>query len=92
MSIFKRYGLRARTLTPMQERQLAEAKEMRAAWIEAEKALTTGKSYQIGTRSLNRVDLSEVRDAIDYWTNEIARIENLAIGRGRAYRVIPRDL
>ncbi|MDU5395732.1 DUF6148 family protein [Negativicoccus succinicivorans] len=92
MSIFKRYGLRVRTLTPMQERQLAEAKEMRAAWIEAEKALTTGKSYQIGTRSLNRVDLSEVRDAIDYWTNEIARIENLAVGRGRAYRVIPRDL
>ncbi|MBS5890585.1 MAG: hypothetical protein KIB45_05845 [Negativicoccus succinicivorans] len=92
MSIFKRYGLRVRTLTPMQERQLAEAKEMRAAWIEAEKALTTGKSYQIGTRSLSRVDLSEVRDAIDYWTNEIARIENLAVGRGRAYRVIPRDL
>lgn len=90
--MFKRYGLRVRTLTPMQERQLAEAKEMRAAWIEAEKALTTGKSYQIGTRSLNRVDLSEVRDAIDYWTNEIARIENLAVGRGRAYRVIPRDL
>ncbi len=92
MSIFKRYGLRVRTLTPMQERQLAEAKEMRAAWIEAEKALTTGKSYQIGTRSLSRVDLSEVRDAIDYWTNEIARIENLAVGRGRAYRIIPRDL
>lgn len=92
MSIFKRYGVRVHTLTPMQERQLAEAKEMRAAWIEAEKALTTGKSYQIGTRSLNRVDLSEVRDAIDYWTNEIARIENLAVGRGRAYRVIPRDL
>lgn len=92
MSIFKRYGLRVRTLTPMQERQLAEAKEMRSAWIEAEKALTTGKSYQIGTRSLSRVDLSEVRDAIDYWTNEIARIENLAVGRGRAYRVIPRDL
>lgn len=92
MSIFKRYGLRVRTLTPMQKRQLAEAKEMRAAWIEAEKALTTGKSYQIGTRSLSRVDLSEVRDAIDYWTNEIARIENLAVGRGRAYRVIPRDL
>lgn len=92
MSIFKQYGLRVRTLTPMQERQLAEAKEMRAAWIEAEKALTTGKSYQIGTRSLSRVDLSEVRDAIDYWTNEIARIENLAVGRGRAYRVVPRDL
>ncbi len=92
MSIFKQYGLSVRTLTPMQERQLAEAKEMRAAWIEAEKALTTGKSYQIGTRSLSRVDLSEVRDAIDYWTNEIARIENLAVGRGRAYRVVPRDL
>lgn len=90
--MFTQRSFRVRTLTPMQERRLAEAKEMRAAWVEAEKALTTGKSYQIGTRSLNRVDLSEVREAIQYWTNEIARIENLAVGRGRAYRVIPRDV
>lgn len=66
----------------------------REAWIEAELEVTTHQSYTIGSRSLTRANLSEIRTTIDYWTKEIDKIDLLlnAKGRNRAYRVVPRDL
>lgn len=71
---------------------LEEAKDMLDRWIEAEKAVATGQSYKIGTRSLTRASVSEIKKQIAYWRNEISRIKS---GRGRGVRVmraVPRDL
>ncbi|WZL14726.1 head-tail adaptor [Vibrio phage vB_VpaM_XM1] len=71
---------------------LQEAQQMLQTWIDAEKAVATGQSYKIGSRSLQRVNLSEIRKQINFWRNEIDRIKN---GRGRGARVmraVPRDL
>lgn len=92
MSMYYKSISRPYRLSRMQQLRLEEAKEMYRLWIDAEKALTTSQSYTIGTRTLTRVDLAEVREAIKYWLNEIAKLENLKTGAGRAWRVIPRDL
>lgn len=70
---------------------LPEAKEMLQTWIEAEKAVATGQSYKIGTRSLQRANLSEIRKQIQFWRNEIAKIESGRKGV-RVMRAVPRDL
>lgn len=71
------------------QERLQEAKDMRSLWIEAEKAVTTGKEYRIGTRSLKRADIKEIRDSIKYWTDEIAKLEGAH--RIRVRQVIPRN-
>jgi hypothetical protein len=64
------------------------------AWLEAELELTSHQSYTIGTRSLTKANLSEVRKQLQYWENKIAEIENAEGGKGRncAVRAVPRDL
>lgn len=64
------------------------------AWLEAEIAVTNGQSYTIGSRSLTRASLSEVRNTIKYWENRLAEANNIEKNKGRARvrRVIPRDL
>ena len=56
--------------------------------------VTTHQSYTIGSRSLTKANLSEIRKEIEYWTNEVARLENIEKrgGRNRIYRAVPRDL
>lgn len=69
-----------------------EARNMLTLWIEAEKAVATGQSYKIGTRSLTRADLSDIADRIKFWRSELEALED---GRGRGMRVfsaVPRDL
>ena len=59
---------------------LEEARKNLAIWLEAERAVATGQSYRIGTRSLTRANLSEIR---------------LSCGRKsgvRVMRIVPRDL
>ena len=68
------------------------AKEYLEIWLDAEKAVATGQSYKIGSRSLTRANLSDIRDSIRYWRNELEKLES---GRGsgaRVLRVVPRDL
>lgn len=69
---------------------LERAKKHLEAWLEAELSVSTGQSYRLGTRQLQRANLSEIRQQIQYWRSEIAKLE----GRGRrnVTRVIPRDL
>lgn len=64
------------------------------AWLEAELAVTSSQSYTIGSRSLTRANLSEIRKMIEYWTREVDRLENLMSsgGRNRMYQGVPRDL
>ena len=74
----------------MAEWTIYEAKEHLLAWLDADLALATGKEYTIGNRLLTRANVQEVKDRINFWRNEVARLENKP--RRRAYRVIPRDI
>lgn len=63
-------------------------------WLEADRAIATGQSYQIGTRMLTRADLKSVRQEMEYWAGRLAaaEAEEKNGGRSRAYRIVPRDL
>lgn len=63
-------------------------------WLNAELAVTTAQSYTIGSRVLTRANLTEIRNAIDYWNKKVNEIENIQKtgGRNRVRRVVPRDL
>jgi len=68
---------------------LQTAKTHLKAWLDAELAVSTGQSYIIGTRQLNRASLSEIRRQITYWQREISRLEGK--GSRRVFRAVPRD-
>ncbi len=63
-------------------------------WLDAEEAVATGQSYQIGTRMLTRADLKQIREQMEYWGRRLAEAEaeEKCRGRNRAYRFVPRDL
>lgn len=73
---------------------LEVAKKHLDAWLEAELEVTTHQSYSIGTRSLTKANLSEIRKQIEFWQNEVTKLENASKrrGRNRIIRVVPRDL
>ena len=62
--------------------------------MEAELIVTTGQSYTIGSRNLTRANLTEIRNAIDYWNNKVKAFEIAEKngGRNKVRRVVPRDL
>ena len=64
------------------------------AWLTAELEVTTHQSYTIGSRSLTKANLAEIRKQIEYWNDQVARLENIEKrgGRNRIYRAVPRDL
>lgn len=70
------------------------AKKHLDAWLTAELEVTTHQSYTIGSRSLTKADLAEIRKQIEYWNNQVARLENIEKrgGRNRVFRAVPRDL
>lgn len=73
---------------------LEEAKQRLMMWLEAENAVATGQSYQIGTRRLERANLYQIREQIKYWEKKVNELEGIA-KRGstrRAFRAVPRDL
>lgn len=70
------------------------AKKHLEVWLEAEMTVATGQSYAIGSRTLTRANLTEIRKTIDYWNAKIAAMENQKKtgGRNRIKRAVPRDL
>lgn len=64
------------------------------AWLEAELTVTTNQSYTIGSRSLTRADLSDIREQIVFWEGKVAQLKNQQQrgGRNRIIRIVPRDL
>ena len=70
------------------------AKKHLDAWLTAELEVTTHQSYTSGSRSLTKANLSEIRKQIQFWENEVARLENISKrgGRNRVFRAVPRDL
>ena len=77
-----------------QRSQLEIARHHLNAWLEAELELTTHQSYKIGSRSLTKADLGQIRKQIEFWQNQVAKLENAEKrgGRNRVIRAVPRDL
>lgn len=71
---------------------LQTAKLHLQSWLECDLALSTGKSYKIGSRNLSRTDAAEVKERIQFWSNEVDRLENGRPKGIRAYRAVIRDL
>lgn len=63
-------------------------------WLEAQDIIATGQSYTIGSRTMTRANLTEVRNMIEYWNDWVTKLENAKKtgGRNRVQRVVPRDL
>lgn len=57
-------------------------------WMEAEAAVATGQSYQIGSRSLTRANLKEIRDTIEFWAGQVTAA---SARRNPVYHFVPRD-
>jgi len=72
------------------------AQEHLNGWLEAEARLMTAQSYQLGTRSLTRADLKQVRAEIEYWSEKLTEAQQAEANpngcRNRGYRIVPRDL
>lgn len=73
---------------------LETAKRHLDMWLEAETQVAINQSYTIGGKSFTRANLGEIRKQVEYWSNKVAELQNLAKkrGRNRVYRVVPRDL
>lgn len=71
-----------------------ECKERLQMWLDAEAAIASGQSYSIDNRRLERANLSQVREQIKFWQNELIKAEARESGRGRrrVTRIVPRDL
>ena len=69
-------------------------KEHLDQWLEADMAVATGQSYQIGSRALTRADAKDITEKIKYWTARLAEAENAEArrGRNRVYQAVYRDL
>ena len=67
------------------------AREKLNTWLEAEEALATSQSYTMGTMSLTRADLKQVRENITYWNDMVTKLERAGKGRNSIYRAIPMD-
>lgn len=63
-------------------------------WLEAEIAVASSQSYTIGSRSLTRADLSDIRKQQEYWRKELDKLETIDKygGRNRTYIAVPRDI
>lgn len=74
--------------------RLEKAKQRLDAYYEAEMAVLAGQEYKIGTRSLTRANLEEIRAAIDNLEKQVDQLTAAVNGKGRrkAYRITARDL
>ena len=61
-------------------------------WLDAERAVATGQSYSIGTRSLTRVNLADILRQILRWQDIVDQLESGRKPAQRARRAVPRDL
>lgn len=63
-------------------------------WLEAQDMIATGQSYTIGSRTMTRANLTEVRNMIAYWNDWVIKLENGKKhgGRNRINTVVPRDV
>lgn len=58
-------------------------------YLDAELKILSGQEKTIGTRTLKRADLGEVRDGIEMWSRKVQDLSNRANGRGRGVTLRP---
>lgn len=71
---------------------LETAQSQLDAWLEAERKVTNGQSYQIGNRMLTYADVTQIGKRIEYWSNKVEELSRKKAGRNRMYHFVPRDL
>lgn len=71
--------------------ELERAQRHLEAWLQADLAVSTGQTYQMGSRSLTRAHVSEIRKNIMFWESRVAKLKQTRKGI-RMRRFIPRDL
>lgn len=73
---------------------LETAKRHLDMWLEAETQVAINQAYTIGGKSFTRANLSEIRKQVEYWSNKVVELQNIAKkkGRNKVYRIVPRDL
>ena len=72
---------------------LEEAQNMLTLCKEAHKELITGqaKSYRVGTREFTALELDDLMDQIEYFSNVVESLSG-SVRTKRVARVVPRDL
>ncbi len=71
---------------------LDEAKQLRAAYLAAQLAIASGKSYTIGTRTLTRADEQYIGRKFVEYDQLVDSLTAGTSGGVRVIRVMPRDL
>lgn len=68
-----------------------QARERLDMWLKAEEGVSTSQEYRIGTRTLRRADLKEIREQILFWKRQLDQLEGGRGGGARVMRLVPRD-
>lgn len=70
---------------------LEQAEEQLNLWLKANQAISSGVSYTIGSRSLTRVNSSEILKQIEYWDSKVTQLKNQNAKKptNRIYRAVP---
>lgn len=71
---------------------LDEAQQLRAAYLAAQLAVSTGQSYTIGTRTLTRADEAYIARKFAEYDQLVTSLSCGGNGGVRVMRVVPRDL
>lgn len=54
---------------------LQQAKAKAIEWMNAESTISAGQAYTIGSRSYQYANLGEVREHLQFWRDEVTRLE-----------------
>lgn len=76
------------------KQRIERVKKALDAYYDAEIQIVGGaQSYSVGSRSLTRANLTEIRKSIKDYENLLANLENQLNGRGRnlTLRAVPHD-
>lgn len=68
---------------------LEEARIHLEAWKAADLAVANGKSYRIGSQQLQRADVAEIRERINYWQKRVNKLSG--IRRRKVFYGVPVD-
>nr|WP_295681151.1 DUF6148 family protein [uncultured Lachnoclostridium sp.]DAD78535.1 MAG TPA: head to tail adaptor [Caudovirales sp. ctCiv1] len=73
------------------KQRLESCKRRLDLYYVAEQKVLEGQAYTIGSRSLTRADLKEIKKEIQSLENQIASLEERGTTKRKVARIIPRD-